>query len=79
MSSLGGGIMGLGQQLMGLGLGMAKITGLARETIAVAREHAGSETVTRWSARCPASASSCDQDIASVDPTEAFSLPPPNN
>ncbi|MDO1581419.1 hypothetical protein [Rhizobium oryzicola] len=45
MSSLGGGIMGLGQQLMGLGLGMGEITGLARETIAVAREHAGSETV----------------------------------
>lgn len=45
MSSLGGGVMALGQQLMGLGLGMGEITSLARETIAVAREHAGSETV----------------------------------
>lgn len=45
VSSLGGGVMALGQQLMGLGLGMGEITSLARETIAVAREHAGSETV----------------------------------
>ena len=41
----GGGVMGLGQQLMGEGLGMSEITGLAKETIAVAREHAGDETV----------------------------------
>ena len=41
----GGGVMALGQQLMGEGLGMGEITGLARETIAVAREHAGDETV----------------------------------
>ena len=45
MASLGGGVMARGQQLMGLGLGMGEITSLARETIAVAREHAGSETV----------------------------------
>jgi hypothetical protein len=45
MSSIGGGIMGLGQQLMSLGLGMGEITSLARETLAVAREHAGNETV----------------------------------
>lgn len=45
MASFGGGVMALGQQLMGLGLGMGEITSLARETIAVAREHAGSETV----------------------------------
>lgn len=45
MSSMGGGVMALGQQLMGLGLGMGEITSLARETIAVAREHAGSDTV----------------------------------
>ena len=46
MSAIGGGgVMGLGQQLMGEGLGMGEITGLAKETIAVAREHAGDETV----------------------------------
>lgn len=45
MSAFGGGVMALGQQLMSLGLGMGEITALARETIAVAREHAGSETV----------------------------------
>ncbi|MBB3976033.1 hypothetical protein GGQ64_001220 [Rhizobium azooxidifex] len=45
MSSLGGGVMALGQQLMSQGLGMGEITGLAKETIAVAREHAGDEVV----------------------------------
>jgi hypothetical protein len=45
MSTFGGGVMALGQQLMSLGLGMGEITSLARETIAVAREHAGTETV----------------------------------
>ncbi|MGE6740880.1 hypothetical protein ACQKGC_11450 [Allorhizobium pseudoryzae] len=45
MASFGGGVMALGQQLMSQGLGMGEITALARETIAVAREHAGAETV----------------------------------
>lgn len=45
MASFGGGVMALGQQLMAQGLGMSEITALARETIAVAREHAGAETV----------------------------------
>ena len=46
MSSFGGGgIMSLGQQLMSQGLGMGEITALAKETMAVAREHAGDETV----------------------------------
>lgn len=45
MASFGGGVMALGQQLMAQGLGMGEITALARETIAVAREHAGTETV----------------------------------
>ena len=46
MSAIGGGgIMGLGQQLMAEGLGMGEITALARETIAVAREYAGDEVV----------------------------------
>ncbi|MBW9115897.1 hypothetical protein JNB88_19875 [Rhizobium cauense] len=41
----GGGIMALGQQLMSEGLGMSEITSLARETIAVAEQHAGKEVV----------------------------------
>lgn len=46
MSAMGGGgVMALGQQLMSQGLGMGEITGLAKETIAVAREHAGDEVV----------------------------------
>ena len=54
MSGLaGGGIMGLGQQLMGLGLGMSEITALARQTIAVARQYAGEETVDQVVASIP--------------------------
>ena len=46
LSSLAGnGLMGLGQQLMALGLGMSEITALARQTIAYARKHAGEEVV----------------------------------
>jgi len=41
----GGGIMALGQQLMSEGLGMGEISSLAKETIAVARQHAGDEVV----------------------------------
>ncbi|PZM17180.1 hypothetical protein [Rhizobium tubonense] len=41
----GGGVMALGQQLMSSGLGMGEITTLAKETIAVAREHAGDQVV----------------------------------
>lgn len=40
-----GGLMGLGQQLMSEGLSMANIAGLANETIAFAKEHAGQEVV----------------------------------
>lgn len=40
-----GGVMALGQQLMSEGLGMGEITGVAKETIAYAKEHAGEETV----------------------------------
>lgn len=40
-----GGVMALGQQLMSEGLGMGEITGIAKETIAYARQHAGEETV----------------------------------
>ncbi|MGG7517232.1 hypothetical protein ACQ3G6_05010 [Allorhizobium undicola] len=53
MSAMGGGIMGLGQQLMSLGLGMGEITALARETMAIAREHAGNDTVDEVVASVP--------------------------
>jgi hypothetical protein len=54
MSALGGGgIMGLGQQLMSQGLGMSEISTLAKETIAVARQHAGDETVDQVIASVP--------------------------
>ncbi|MGF0536901.1 hypothetical protein ACQQ2Q_02825 [Agrobacterium sp. ES01] len=46
MSAIGGGgVMGLGQQLMAQGLGMGEITALAKETIAAAREYAGDDVV----------------------------------
>ncbi|WP_027584528.1 hypothetical protein [Bradyrhizobium sp. Ai1a-2] len=41
----GGGVMGLGQQLMSEGLSLGKIAGLAYETIAFAKEHVGDELV----------------------------------
>ena len=54
MSAIGGGgIMGLGQQLMAEGLGMGEIGTLARETIAAAREHAGDEVVDNVIASVP--------------------------
>lgn len=49
----GGGVMGLGQQLMSQGLGMAEIGGLAKQTIAIAREHAGDEVVDEVVASVP--------------------------
>ena len=46
MSAIGGGgVMGLGQQLMSQGLGMGEITSLAKETIGYAKEHAGEDVV----------------------------------
>ncbi|XUY27432.1 hypothetical protein RMR21_003450 [Agrobacterium sp. rho-8.1] len=54
MSAIGGGgIMGLGQQLMSQGLGMSEISALAKETIAIARQHAGDETVDQVIASVP--------------------------
>ncbi|MGE7368488.1 hypothetical protein ACQKKX_05380 [Neorhizobium sp. NPDC001467] len=53
MASFGGGVMALGQQLMAQGLGMGEITALARETMAVAREHAGDDVVDRVVASVP--------------------------
>jgi hypothetical protein len=49
----GGGLMGLGQRLMGLGLGMGEITALARQTIAVAKQYAGEEIVDELVASVP--------------------------
>lgn len=49
----GGGIMGLGQQLMSQGLGMGEISALAKQTIAIAREHAGDEVVDKVIASVP--------------------------
>jgi hypothetical protein len=49
----GGGIMGLGQQLMGLGLGMGEITTLAKQTIDVAKQYAGEELVDQVVASVP--------------------------
>lgn len=49
----GGGIMGLGQQLMSQGLGMGEITSLAKETITAAREYAGSDVVDEVVASVP--------------------------
>jgi hypothetical protein len=40
-----GGVMGLGSQLMGAGLGMGEISGVAKETIRFAKEKAGDEPV----------------------------------
>jgi hypothetical protein len=54
MSAIGGGgIMGLGQQLMSQGLGMGEISALAKETIAIARQHAGDEVVDQVIASVP--------------------------
>lgn len=54
MSAIGGGgVMGLGQQLMSQGLGMGEITALAKETIAVAREYAGADVVDEVVASVP--------------------------
>jgi hypothetical protein len=54
MSALGGGgIMGLGQQLMAQGLGMGEISKLAKETMTAAREYAGDEVVDEVVASVP--------------------------
>ncbi|MDO6963471.1 hypothetical protein [Rhizobium alvei] len=50
---LGNGIMGLGQQLMSLGLGMGQITGLAKEIISVAKQYAGEDIVDQVVASVP--------------------------
>ena len=49
----GGGVMGLGQQLMSQGLGMGEITTLAREVIAIAKQYAGEDVVNEVVASVP--------------------------
>jgi hypothetical protein len=49
-----GGIMGLGARLMGLGLDLTQIRSTAEALVAVAREHAGEETVNQAIASVPA-------------------------
>jgi hypothetical protein len=49
----GGGVMALGQQLMSEGLGMGEITTLAKETIAIAEQHAGKDVVDEVVASVP--------------------------
>lgn len=49
----GGGIMGLGQQLMSAGLGMGEISGVARETVAYAKEKVGDGPVDEVVASIP--------------------------
>jgi hypothetical protein len=49
----GGGVMALGQQLMAEGLGMGEITSLAKETLAVAEQHAGKDIVDEVVASVP--------------------------
>ncbi len=54
MSAIGGGgIMGLGQQLMSQGLGMGEITSLAKATISMAKQYAGDEVVDEVVASVP--------------------------
>jgi methyl coenzyme M reductase beta subunit len=40
-----GGIMGVGTKLMGIGLSMGQVQGVAKEVIAFAREKAGEDTI----------------------------------
>lgn len=50
---MGGGVMGLGQKLMGMGMGMGEISGVAKETIAFAKENADADTVDKVVASIP--------------------------
>ncbi len=49
----GGGVMGLGQQLMSQGLSMSDITRLAREVITVGKQYAGEDVVNEVVASVP--------------------------
>jgi hypothetical protein len=53
MSSMGGGVMALGQQLMSAGLGMGEISGVANETMRFAKEKVGDGPVDEVVASIP--------------------------
>ncbi|MEP3437849.1 MAG: DUF2780 domain-containing protein [Hoeflea sp.] len=48
-----GGVMGLGQKLMGMGLGMGEISGVAKQTIGYARENGAGDSVDEIVAAIP--------------------------
>lgn len=52
-AATGGGIMGLGQQLMSAGLGMGEISGVARQIVAYSREKVGDGPVDEVVASVP--------------------------
>lgn len=53
LSGMMPGVMGLGSQLMGMGLGMGEISGVAKETIAFSKEKAGDGPVDEVIASIP--------------------------
>lgn len=53
LSGMMPGVMGLGSQLMGMGLGMGEIQGVAKETIAFSKEKAGEGPVDEVIAAIP--------------------------
>ncbi|MDZ7824239.1 MAG: DUF2267 domain-containing protein [Ahrensia sp.] len=53
LSGMMPGVMGLGSQLMGMGLGMGEITGVAKETIAFSKEKVGDGPVDEVVASIP--------------------------
>ena len=50
---MGSGVMGLGSKLMGLGLGMGEISGVAKETVGYAREQGKGEEIDEIVASIP--------------------------
>ena len=48
-----GGVMGLGQKLMGMGLGMGEISGVAKETMGFARENGAGDAIDEIVAAIP--------------------------
>lgn len=48
-----GGVMGLGQKLMGMGLGMGEISGVAKETMGFARENGAGDAIDEIVASIP--------------------------
>ncbi|WP_394690128.1 DUF2267 domain-containing protein [Hoeflea sp.] len=48
-----GGVMGLGTKLMGMGMGMGEISGVAKETIGFARENGSGEAIDEIIASIP--------------------------